>query len=350
MSNKFVECLKQYKEECDGYISDGSLKNYLERFGLGDVMGEYIDALIRHSSGGKRIRAYLVGLGFALYFNDSLSSAFYVLVPSLSYELFQTGILAHDDIIDNSDYRRFKPSMHKDLGNGHDGVSKSICVGDFGIVSAIQMLLCKSHFSDKTKLRAISHQNTVFSSTIAGELKDIEFSYMEKASEEDILEMYRLKTAQYTVSGPLVLGAILSESASDEEIQLLSDFGDAVGISFQIRDDILGMFGEEAKLGKSNLSDMCEGKKTVLVSHFDRTADEAAKNEFYSVYGNENSGENELSKARQLLVSNGSLTYAEELCKSYTEKAGRIIGQLKISDDGRELLFGLLEYMTSRNS
>lgn len=349
MSNRFVECLKQYKEECDGYICDGSLKNYLERFGLGDVMGEYIDALIRHSSGGKRIRAYLVGLGYALYFNDSLSSAFDVLVPSLSYELFQTGILAHDDIIDNSDYRRFKPSMHKDLGNGHDGVSKSICVGDFGIVSAIEILQ-KGPFSDKTKLRAISHQNTVFSSTIAGELKDIEFSYMEKAQEEDILEMYRLKTAQYTVSGPLVLGAILSENASDEEIQLLSDFGDAVGISFQIRDDILGMFGEEFKLGKSNLSDMCEGKKTVLVSHFDRTADDAAKNKFYSVYGNENSGEEELSKARQLLVSAGSLSYAEELCKSYTEKAGKIVNELNISEDGRELLFGLLEYMTSRNS
>lgn len=344
MSNKFVECLKKYKEECDGYISDGSLKNYLERFGLGDVMGEYIDALIRHSSGGKRIRAYLVGLGYSLY----IGNAFDVLVPSLSYELFQTGILAHDDIIDNSDYRRFKPSMHKDLGQGHDGVSKSICVGDFGIVSAIQMLLCKSHFSDKTKLRAISHQNTVFSSTIAGELKDIEFSYMDRASEEDILEMYRLKTAQYTVSGPLVLGAILSESASDEEIQLLSDFGDAVGISFQIRDDILGMFGEEDTLGKSNLSDMCEGKKTVLVSHFDRTADETAKSEFYSVYGNENSGEEELIKARQLLVSAGSLTYAENLCKSYTEKASKIVNELNISEDARELLLGLLEYMTSR--
>ena len=216
-------------------------------------------------------------------------------------------------------------------------------------MSAIEILQ-KGSFSDKTKLRAISHQNKVFSSTIAGELKDIEFSYMDIASEEDILEMYRLKTAQYTVSGPLVLGAILSESASDEEIQLLSDFGDAVGISFQIRDDILGMFGEEAKLGNSNLSDMCEGKKTVLVSHFDRTVDETAKNEFYSVYGNENSGEEELSKARQLLVSAGSLTYAEELCKSYTEKAGKIVNVLNISEDGRELLLGLLEYMTSRNS
>ena len=346
MSNKFVECLKQYKEECDGYISDGSLKNYLTRFGLGDTMVEYVDALIRHSSGGKRIRAYLVGLGYSLYFGSSLD----VLVPSLSYELFQTGILAHDDIIDNSDYRRFKPSMHKDLGAGHDGVSKSICVGDFGIIAAIQMLLCKSHFSDKTKLSAISHQNKVFSSTIAGELKDIEFSYRDRAEEGEILEMYRLKTAQYTVSGPLVLGAILSENASDEEIELLSKFGDAVGISFQIRDDILGMFGEKEALGKSNLSDMCEGKKTVLVSHFDRTADDENKAKFYAVYGKEKSTQDELCIARELLIKAGSLDYAENLSKSYTDKAMGFLDKMNISPEGRELLLGLLEYMTSRKN
>ena len=348
MKNIFIENLKLYKKECDSYISDGKLKNFLSSFGLDDVMGDYIDAIVRHSDGGKRIRAYLVGLGYALYLNRGLESAFDVLVPSMSCELFQTGILAHDDIIDNSDYRRFKPSMHKDLGEGHDGVSKSICVGDFGIVSAIEILQ-EGPFSDSTKLRAISHQNNVFSSTIAGELKDIEFSYRDRADEDEILEMYRLKTAQYTVSGPLVLGAILSECASDEEIRLLSDFGDAVGISFQIRDDILGMFGEESKLGKSNLSDMCEGKKTVLVSHFDQVADDASKNEFYSVYGKENGGEDNLIKARKLLVSSGSLSYAEDLCKAYTEKASKIVGELNISQDGREVLLGLLEYMTSRN-
>lgn len=346
MSNIFIENLKNFKEKCDGFITCGGLEDFLSTFGLDSVMGEYINVLIRHSSGGKRIRAYLVSLGYGIFkgFNNMGD----VLVPSLSYELFQTGILAHDDIIDNSDYRRFKPSMHKDLGKGHDGVSKSICVGDFGIVSAIE-ILDKCHFSAETKLRAISHQNKVFSATIAGELKDIEFSYAERVSEDDILDMYRLKTAQYTVSGPLVLGAVLA-GADNDEIKLLSDFGDAVGISFQIRDDILGMFGDEAKLGKSITSDMCEGKKTVLVSHFDRTACEKKNSEFYSVYGKENSSVSELEKARRILVETGSLKYAEDLCKSYTDKALLTLNKMNVSNDGRQLLLGLLEYMTSRNS
>ena len=346
MSNTFINNLKNFKVKCDGFIACGGLSDFLSTFGLDGVMGEYIDALIRHSDGGKRIRAYLVSLGYGLF--KGLNKMGDVLMPSLSYELFQTGILAHDDIIDNSDYRRFKPSMHKDLGEGHDGVSKSICVGDFGIVSAIEILQ-HCHFSDQVKIRAISHQNKVFSATIAGELKDIEFSYTDRVSEEDILEMYRLKTAQYTVSGPLVLGAILAE-ASDEDLKILSEFGDAVGISFQIRDDILGMFGDEQKLGKSNTSDMCEGKKTVLVSHFDKNAADDTKKEFYSVYGHENSGVSELETARGILFSSGSLKYAEDLCKSYVQEATESLNRLGMSDGGKELMLGLLEYMTSRNN
>lgn len=346
MDNKFVEYLKEYKILCDEFVKGRGAREFLSSFQLDREMGTYIDALLRHTAGGKRIRACLVSLGYWLF--TGLSECADVLAPSLSYELFQTGILAHDDIIDNSDYRRFKPSMHKDLGRGHDGVSKSICVGDFGIVSAIE-ILNKCSFSDSVKLKAISHQNKVFSATIAGELKDIEFSCAENVVEEDILDMYRLKTAQYTVSGPLVLGAILA-SAFDDDIKTLSDFGDAVGISFQIRDDILGIFGDESKVGKSITSDMREGKKTVLISHFDAVCNQNEKREFYAVYGNANSGLAELEKVRKMLTESGSLYYAENLCKSYVDKAQTLLSLLDVSDDGKELLLGFLEYMTSRNS
>ena len=346
MNNKFIEKLGVYREKCDDIIRNGSLRGFLSSFGLDDVMGSYIDALLLHSDGGKRIRAYLVALGYGMC--AGFENCEKVLMPSLSYELFQTGILAHDDIIDNSDYRRFKPSMHKYLGSGHDGVSKSICVGDFGIVSAIEILRC-SGFSDSIILNAISHQNRVFSSTIAGELKDIEFSYCDHANEKEILNMYLLKTAQYTVSGPLVLGCILA-GADEEFLKNISAFGDAVGISFQIRDDILGMFGEENKLGKSNTSDMCEGKKTVLISHFENVSDNETKKAFFEVYGNENSTSDDLEIARKYLVDSGSLEYANALCKYYTDVATQKLEGLRISDEGKELLFGLLKYMTDRNN
>ena len=346
MSSLFTESLKNYKDKCDTLFENGSIKEFLFELDTHKKMPEYIDALIRHSRGGKRIRAYLVYLGYCLkagFENDDK-----ILFPSLSFELFQTGILAHDDIIDNSDYRRFKPSMHKDLGNGHDGVSKSICVGDLGIIAAIEILQ-KGDFNDSAKLRVITHQNKVFSSTIAGELKDIEFSYADRANESDILDMYKLKTAQYTVSGPLVLGAILA-SADEEFIENLYKFGNDVGICFQIRDDILGIYGSEDEVGKSIVSDMCEGKKTVLVSHFDRTADEGTKEKFYAVYGKEASGETELALVRQLLREAGSYNYALEMCESYVKSATEVLEKMDLSDYSRELLTGLLEYMTSRKN
>ena len=145
------------------------------------------------------------------------------------------------------------------------------------------------------------------------------------------------------------MGAILAEANCDV-INLIFEFGDAVGISFQIRDDILGLFANEESLGKSNLSDMCEGKKTVLVSHFERVADEDAKKKFYSVYGIENAGEDELAIVRELLIESGSLDYAKRLCKEYTVKARELIDKMPISTEGRELLLGLLEYMTNRNN
>ena len=161
--------------------------------------------------------------------------------------------------------------------------------------------------------------------------------------------MDTLKTAQYTGSGPLVLGAILAQ-ADDKFIDMLCDFGNSVGICFQIRDDILGIYGSEAEVGKSIVSDMCEGKKTVLVSHFDRTASEKDKELFYSVYGKETSGEKELEMVRRLLNDNSSLQYAVDMCDSYVKSATDVLNKMEVSDYARELLAGLLQYMTSRKN
>lgn len=346
MNNIFVNRLIEYREKCDAFFSDGRCSDFLNSLGLDSADKRYVQALVEHSMGGKRIRAFLVWLSYGML--RGFDNADKVLLPSLSYELFQTGILAHDDIIDNSDYRRFKPSMHKTLGDGHDGVSKSICVGDYGIVAACEILQ-KCDFSDAVKLRAVSHQNSVFAKTISGELRDIEFESLDFVNEEQILDMYRLKTAQYTISGPLVLGAILAE-ADSHDISLLSEFGDAVGVSFQIKDDILGIFGDENKLGKSVVSDMCEGKKTVLTCHFKKNADAESRKIFESIYGKKNAGIEELLIVRKLFDDCDSHTYAEELCKEYTRKALSVLSEIKINDKGQELLLALLEYMTNRTN
>lgn len=346
MENKFIRSLSEYKEKCDKYLVGSEFSDFLDRFGLTSVMKDYYRTFLKHCGGGKRIRAYLTYLGFCL--NGDMSKGDAVLLPSLSYELFQTGILAHDDIIDNSETRRFMPSMHMELGGDHMGISKSICVGDFGIVAANEAI-AKSEFDEKIKLKAISHQNRIFISTIAGELCDIEFSGKNGVDENDILQMNLLKTAQYTVSGPLALGSILS-GMPDEETKKLSTFGDFAGIAFQIKDDILGMFGDEKKLGKSVVADMCEGKQTVISAHFFRTAASKEKEEFLSIYGNRQSTEVQLKTARKLLSDNGSLEYAQKKCENAVKEAEKKLEEINGLPEEKNKLYGLLEYLTQRNN
>lgn len=346
MDNKFISSLNKFRQECDQYLSSNDFSAFLDSFGVTNVMKEYYAAFLRQCHGGKRIRAFLTYLTFSLFKGEENASIAFL--PSLSYELFQTGILSHDDIIDNSEMRRFKPSMHMDLGGGHTGVSKSICTGDFGIVAALE-IIAKSDFDDRIKLKAISHQNKVFISTIAGELRDIEFSGRMDIEEKEILEMNHLKTAQYTVSGPLVLGAILAD-ADNDTTQSLALFGSLVGTAFQIRDDILGLFGDEAKVGKSVTADMCEGKQTVLTAHFIKNATDEKKDIFFNVYGKETSSINELYTVRTLLTDCGSLSYAQSLCESMVNEAAKLLELMNVNTDGKEKLYGLLEYMTQRSN
>jgi len=240
----FIEELDSFRKTCDTYIAGGALKEYLKDVCSENCIQKYIDTFIRHSASGKRLRAYLVKLGYELCGKKCDER---IIPVSLSYELFQTGVLVHDDIIDNSRTRRFKPAMHVELGDNHNGVSKAICTGDMGLMCALDIIEA-SDYPDNIKSACIRHQNRVFVSTIAGELKDIELSESDEYAMDDVIEMYSLKTAQYTISGPLVLGAILSDMSTDI-IQELSQFGKYVGIAFQIRDDILGIFGDESKVG-----------------------------------------------------------------------------------------------------
>ncbi len=341
----FLEELQRFRTDCDNFISNGALKEYLLDVCKEKCILKYVDTFIRHSASGKRVRAYLVKIGYEL---EGKSADDRIIPVAMSYELFQTGVLVHDDIIDNSRTRRFKPSMHVELGDNHNGVSKAICTGDMGLMCALDIIEA-SDYPESIKNACVRHQNRVFVSTIAGELKDIELSECDEYTMEDVIEMYSLKTAQYTISGPLVLGAILSGMSSDK-IATLSEFGKNVGIAFQIKDDILGIFGDESKLGKPVISDLHEGKKTVLSAYFVDNASEEEKKLFDSIYGNPESTNEDLEKIRNMFVSSGTLDFANSECRNYTDKAAKILEKLDVTRKSKELLYEMLDYMTNRNT
>ncbi len=345
MTETFLNELGKYKASIDKYIEQGALREFFGRYNANHVLNDYLDVFVEQSVGGKRIRAFLVKLGYELEGKVADES----LIPAtISYELFQTGVLAHDDIIDKSETRRHKPSMYMQLGGFHSGVSKAICLGDFGLITASD-IISATDFDANLKLRASQHQNSVFIKTIAGEIKDFELSETKDFKEADIIDMYTLKTAWYSLTGPLLLGAILSD-ASQKTLENLEQFGVNAGIAFQIIDDVLGIYGDESMIGKSVKSDICEGKKTILLSHFLSEATDEDRQMLFNIYGMPYCSDEQLETVRWLFETYGTLEYAKEQSLNYTNNARDYLSKLEITEQSKQMLSELLEYLTSRNA
>lgn len=187
-------------------------------------------AFIKACDGGKRIRGALVKLGYELAGKQSQE----IIKVAAAYEIFHASILAHDDIIDQSEIRRGNPSLYKKLG-----IPKAITLGDLGFFLAIRAI-SQSNFPEKFKNQALKLFSKTVLDTAIGQLLDIE--------KGDPIITAKLKTARYTISGPLQLGAILA-GVQGELIRQLGKFGESLGIAFQIRDDILD--GESYRLEKA---------------------------------------------------------------------------------------------------
>ena len=342
-NNLFFEDLMAFKAQIDAAIADKDFCKQMIPDAEGGSLPVYLEAFRKLSSGGKRIRAYLVRLGYELAAGKSDDR---ILLPALSYEVFQTGVLIHDDIIDESDTRRNMPTLHVALGGDHTAVSKAICVGDIGLYTAIDMVV-RAEYEPVLVRSAVAHQIRIFQRTVTGELMDIELSEKTAYDENEILKMYACKTAWYTIIGPMQLGAVLA-GADETLLDQIERMGYAMGIAFQIIDDIIGIFGDQKVIGKSNLSDMQEGKQTVLTSHFLAHADESQLAAFRQVYGKRTSGEAELMRVQSLLRAAGSEAYANSLCEKYAAQAGQVLEEMQTDDRCKALLRSFLDYLCQR--
>lgn len=303
-------------------------------------------ALVEACEGGKRIRGTLVKLGF------ELTGAQYnpeILKPASACEIFHTAILAHDDIIDQSPTRRGKPTLHQALGGNHYGISQTICLGDIGFFLA-QKLIAESKFPDKEKNAAlISFTNTVLDTGL-GEMLDVELPYSKgKKTEKDVEAVFLLKTAHYTIVGPLQLGAILG-GGKEKLLQDIERFGESLGIAFQIQDDILGIFGSEEVVGKSVTSDIEEGKVTLLFLYALKHASKEQEKVLNKFYGQGKIGRKEYEQVKQVFSETKALEYCQEKALDLAKEAKKVIKGMEISTEHKQLLAQMADFMVKRDS
>jgi geranylgeranyl diphosphate synthase type I len=275
---------------------------------------------------GKRIRPILFIIGY-LGFSKNPKPGLYQ--SALAIELLHDFMLIHDDIIDKSDTRRGKPSMHV-LLNRHirsyknikfNGQDLSIVAGDVIYAMAIEAFLSiKEDWKRKEAALRRFIQAAVF--TGAGEFIEILAGGQElkKVSRETIYKIYDYKTSFYTFATPLASGAILA-GAPSKQIDRLARFGMLLGRAFQIKDDILGMFGDEERIGKSTLTDLQEAKKTYLVWHAFQHAGVRDKRLLAKILTKKKVTTNDLAQARRIVAQSGSLTSAKKEIEKLVQKS-----------------------------
>jgi geranylgeranyl diphosphate synthase type I len=293
---------------------------------------------------GKRVRPILFVLGY-LGFAKKIAQGLYT--SALSLELLHDFMLVHDDIIDKSDTRRSKPSMHKMLNDylanyknvKFNGQDLAIVLGDVMYAMAIQALLSIKENKER-KERALKKLIEAAIFTGSGEFIELLYGVKDisKITKEDIYKIYDLKTAHYTFAIPLSAGAILA-GASQKEINRLTKYGIYLGRAFQIKDDILGMFGDETKIGKSTLTDLQEAKKTILIWYAYNNTERKNKMLTRRILSRERVNRKELLEMRKIILSSGALDYAKEEVADFMQKAYRLIKSSQMDARYKTLLY-----------
>lgn len=340
----FQDYLKSSAEEINQEIDDFFKKWGKEVESVSPKLSALNNAFIQANEGGKRLRGALVKLGYELARGTPTSE---ILKPAAAFEIFQTAILAHDDIVDLSPLRRGRPTLYKALGGNHYSISQTICLGDIGFFLAYR-LIAESNFPEKEKNSAIAFFTKAMLETALGEVLDIELPHQSiEGSREEILTIFHLKTAMYTIIGPLSLGAILG-GGEGNLLKNIADFGDSLGIAFQIQDDLLGVFGDEQTLGKSVTSDIEEGKQTLLIRYALENANLEQQEILDKYYGKGEVGVSELEQIKKVFIDTGALEYSKKRAEELVNQAKTTIEQMEVSPENKELLTQMADFLIKR--
>ncbi len=280
-----------------------------------------------------------------------------------SLEFLQACALIHDDLMDASDTRRGKPAMHRRFENLHQehalaglseqfGAAAAILLGDLALVQSDHMLHT-SGISSAQLLSALEIHDEMRIELMAGQYLDVREAGEKSFSVERSLRIARFKSGKYSIERPLHLGAAIALSNSIKDNPLnwkLSEYGLPLGEAFQLRDDLLGIFGDPAITGKPAGDDLREGKRTVLMAMaMERTTD-AGRTELLSHLGRPDLSHEIIEVLRGIIIESGAVDSVEGLIEKLTYDALQAAKSPEIAPDAHELLSALAASATARKS
>jgi len=325
---------------------------------LGPETAPLVDSVRRLVAGGKRLRPAFCFWGWR---GAGAPDGEEVLRAATALELFQAAALIHDDVMDRSDTRRGMPAVHRQFTALHDeqgwrgggdlfGHAGAILTGDL-CLSWCDELLCGSGLPADAVDRAKPLFDRMRTQLMGGQYLDMHAQAVSAAQEGDplarALRVVRFKSAKYSVEHPLLLGGLLA-GADDPLLAAYSAYGLPLGEAFQLRDDVLGVFGDPAATGKPAGDDLREGKRTVLVALARRGADAAQAALLEQRIGDPGLDLAGVEALREVIRDTGALATVERMIDERVETATAALDTADVDDEAAGVLRSLVAAATSR--
>lgn len=330
---------------------------------LGDPMTPFVDSIAELLAGGKRLRAAFLYWGWR-----SLGGADdeAVVKAASAMEIFQAAALLHDDVMDNSDLRRGRPTAHRSFATRHHDHGWSGDSERFGHAAAIlagDLCLCwtdevfsTSGLPGSALRRARPEFDRMRTQLMGGQFLDMlegargwhDLDHAQRL--EHCLTVIRFKSARYSVEQPLLIGA-LAAGAGPSILAGLQRYGSALGQAFQLRDDVLGVFGDPGETGKPAGDDLREGKHTVLIAHALEHAQTPDVALLTSSLGNPDLDAVAVAECRRALIESTALERTETMISEGAREALQALQDTpELTVEGREALAHLVEICTVRST
>ncbi|HLN78467.1 MAG TPA: polyprenyl synthetase family protein [Nocardioidaceae bacterium] len=322
---------------------------------LGADADRLVTAAREAVTGGKRFRASFCYWGFRAVQDEGYDEQQLVRAAA-ALELLHASALVHDDYMDASDVRRGRPAthrafeqQHREAGWGGDpaqyGAAAAILLGDL-LLSWADELLRTCGFDEARVLDALGYFDTTRGEVIAGQFLDVSVQARRASDVEAAMTVLRYKSAKYSVERPLHIGAALA-GGSPAIFDALSAFGLPLGEAFQLRDDLLGVFGDPAVTGKPAGDDLVEGKRTVLVALALEHAPAEDARHLDARLGTSLDAA-EVDELRRIIERSGAHTRVEVMIDDLTSRCLGALAAAPVSDSAREVLRQLATAATQR--
>ena len=323
---------------------------------VGPELGPVADALADFLDGGKRLRPAFAYWGYRAAGGPDHDA---VVRAVGALELVQACALIHDDVMDGSDTRRGKPAVHKHFAALHNdqnyggdadkfGTAAAILLGDVCLIWGDEML-DRSGMPRDALERARPVWDEMRSEIMAGQYLDVLAQAQGGHSVDRAIRVVRYKAAKYTVERPLHLGAALA-GAGPDLTDALSRYGLPVGEAFQLRDDVLGVFGDPAETGKPAGDDLREGKRTLLLAYAAERASKQQEELLDRFLGDPELDAEGVEALREVLIETDALTRTEERISTLTRRALDALTAAPVDAEAADALAELAGAATARRA